>query len=66
MGNKKENKVDRRRKANARNRVYQIRMNDDEGDLLESLSVITDEPKSEVIRNALKLYDKVKRAGTAY
>ena len=58
--------IDKRRKENPRNKVYQFRMNSDEGELLESLSVITDTPKSEVIRNALKLYEKVKRVGGNY
>ena len=59
-------KIDKRRKENPRNRVYQFRMNGDEGELLESLSVITDDPKSEVIRKALKLYDQVKRSSGEY
>lgn len=59
-------RIDKRRKENPRNKVYQFRMNSDEDELLESLSVITDTPKSEVIRNALKLYEKIKRVGSNY
>lgn len=59
-------RIDKRRKENPRNKVYQFRMNDDEDELLDFLSVITDAPKSEVIRNALKMYEQVKRVNANY
>lgn len=43
-----------------------MRLNNDEEELLDSLSVITDESKADVIRSALKIYYEIKRAGGKY
>lgn len=59
-------KIDKRRKENPRKKYFQMRLNNDEEEILDSLSVITDESKADVIRNALKIYYEIKRAGGNY
>lgn len=39
--------------------VYQIRMNEDEANLLDMLSDVTDDTKADVLRKALKMYASV-------
>lgn len=50
-------------KKNPRKLVYQIRMNDDESELLDMISYETDDTKANVIRKALKMYASAKRNG---
>ena len=48
-------------KKNPRKLVYQIRMNEDESELLDMISYETDDTKANVIRKALKMYASAKR-----
>lgn len=50
-------------KKKPRKLVYQIRMNEDESDLLDMISYETDDTKANVIRKALKMYASAKRSG---
>lgn len=50
-------------KKKPRRLVYQIRMNEDESDLLDMISYETDDTKANVIRKALKMYASAKRNG---
>lgn len=50
-------------KKKPRKLVYQIRMNEDESDLLDMISYETDDTKANVIRKALKMYASAKRNG---
>lgn len=43
-----------------------MRLNNDEEELLDSLSVITDKSKADVVRDALDIYYQIKRAGGKY
>ena len=50
-------------KKKPRKLVYQIRMNEDESELLDMVSYETDDTKANVIRKALKMYASAKRNG---
>lgn len=41
--------------------VYQIRMNEEESDLLDMISYATDDTKADVLRKALKMYASAKK-----
>lgn len=43
-----------------------MRMNSDEEEVLDSLCVITDKSKADVVRDALNIYYQIKRAGGKY
>lgn len=59
-------KIDKRRRENPRKKYFQMRMNTDEEEVLESLCVITDKSKADVVRDALDIYYQIKRAGGKY
>lgn len=50
-------------KKKPRKMVYQLRMNEDESELLDMISYETDDTKADVIRKALKMYASAKRNG---
>ena len=56
-------KYDSSREKKPRNIFYQIRMNEDESELLDLVSYETDDTKANVIRKALKMYASAKRNG---
>lgn len=50
-----------RTRKKPRKLVYQIRMNEDESNLLDMISYATDDTKADVLRKALKMYASVKK-----
>lgn len=61
MGNKLNVDEQNMRKKKPRKLVYQMRMNEEESQLLDMLSYETDDTKSDVMRKALKMYASAKR-----
>jgi hypothetical protein len=50
-----------RPKKKSRKLVYQLRMNEDEAELLDLISYATDDSKADVLRKALKMYASAKK-----
>ncbi len=64
MNNKTNNSVHNSRsrpKKKSRKLVYQLRMNEDEAELLDLISYSTDDSKADVLRKALKMYASAKK-----
>ena len=51
-----------RPKKKSRKLVYQLRMNEEEADLLDLVSYATDDSKADVLRKALKMYASAKKS----
>lgn len=51
-----------RPKKKSRKLVYQLRMNEDEAELLDLVSYATDDSKADVLRKALKMYASAKKS----
>ena len=51
-----------RPKKKSRKLVYQLRMNEDEAELLDLISYATDDSKADVLRKALKMYASAKKS----
>lgn len=51
-----------RPKKKSRKLVYQLRMNEDEAELLDLISYATDDSKADVFRKALKMYASAKKS----
>lgn len=52
---------EKERKKKPRNMVFQLRMNEDESQLLDMISYETDDTKADVLRKALKMYISAKK-----
>ena len=55
------NESSEKHKKKPRKLVYQIRMNEEESELLDMISYETDTTKADVLRKALKMYASTKR-----
>lgn len=51
-----------RPKKKSRKLVYQLRMNENEAELLDLISYSTDDSKADVLRKALKMYASAKKS----
>ena len=50
-----------KRKKNTKNRLYQVRLTEEDAELFEAISYETEDTRAEVFRKALKLYASIKR-----
>ena len=48
-------------KKNTKNRLYQVRLTEEDDELLKAISYETEDTRADVFRKALKLYATVKR-----
>ena len=53
--------IEQRSKKKPRRLVYQLRLNDEEAELLDMISYETEDTKADVFRKALKTYANIKR-----
>lgn len=49
-------------KKKVKNLVYQLRMDEDDAELLDMISYITEDTKANVLRKALKMYASTKKS----
>lgn len=59
-------KIDKRRRVNPKKGRFEMRTDTNDEELFESLNAITGEDRSTIVRNALKLYYQIKKAGGNY
>ena len=50
-----------KRKKNTKNRLYQVRLTEEDAKLFEAISYETEDTRAEVFRKALKMYATIKR-----
>ena len=58
----KKTEKNENQKKKTKNLVYQLRMDEDEAELLDMISYATDDTKADVLRKALKMYASTQKS----